>query len=68
MRIIVSLLILQFAHLNQLKGQHSNFNSQSNWSLNKRELQYGLGAKQFTGDLGGTPEIGTDYSLRDINV
>jgi hypothetical protein len=49
-------------------AQHSSFNSQSNWSLNKRELQFGLGGTQFTGDLGGTPNIGKDYSLRDINL
>lgn len=51
-----------------MSAQHSNYNSQSNWSLNKRELQFGFGATQFTGDLGGTPDIGTDYSLRDVNL
>jgi hypothetical protein len=50
-----------------LWGQHTNFNSQKNWSLNKRELQFGLGATQFNGDLGGSNSIGQDYSTKDID-
>jgi hypothetical protein len=50
-----------------LNAQHANFNSQRNWSLHKKELQIGVGATQFNGDLGGAAGIGRDYSLKDIN-
>ncbi|MEY4573149.1 MAG: hypothetical protein RLZ10_2433 [Bacteroidota bacterium] len=50
-----------------LFAQHTNFNSQRNWSLNKKELQFGLGATQFNGDLGGSYSIGQDYSTKDID-
>jgi hypothetical protein len=49
-------------------AQHANFNSQSNWSLNKHEVFIGLGASQFNGDLGGTPRNGFDYSIKDIDI
>ena len=48
-------------------AQHANFNSQRNWSLHKKELQIGVGATQFNGDLGGAEGIGRDYSLKDID-
>lgn len=48
-------------------SQFSNFNTQKNWSMNKKELQFGGGATQFLGDLGGQDGIGKDYSLADIN-
>lgn len=48
-------------------GQHTNFNTQSNWALNKKEWMLGFGGTQFTGDLGGRNQIGTDYSLVDID-
>lgn len=48
-------------------AQHTNFNTQRNWSLNKKELVFGFGATQFTGDLGGRNMIGKDYSLVDID-
>lgn len=50
-----------------ISGQHANFNSQRNNSLNKKEVQIGFGATQFNGDLGGADDIGTDYSLKDID-
>jgi len=50
-----------------IRAQHANFNSQRNWSLHKKELQIGLGATQFNGDLGGAEGIGRDYSLKDID-
>jgi hypothetical protein len=50
-----------------LDAQHANFNSQRNWSLHKKELQIGIGATQFNGDLGGAEGIGRDYSLKDID-
>ncbi len=68
MRLSNIILSIAIYLTNYTIAQHSNFNSQINWSLNKRELQFGHGATQFTGDLGGTPDIGADYSLRDINL
>src|SRR5574343_1952744 len=49
-------------------AQHTNFNTQRNWSLNKKEILFGIGATQFTGDLGGRNQVGKDYSLRDIDL
>lgn len=48
-------------------AQSSNFNTQRNWAMNKKEVTLGLGATSFLGDLGGANQIGTDYSLRDID-
>lgn len=48
-------------------GQHTNFNTQRNWSLNKKEVMFGIGATQFLGDLGGRDQIGKDYSLVDMD-
>lgn len=49
-------------------GQSSNFNSQKEWSKNKKEIMFQAGATQFLGDLGGRDKIGKDYSLADINM
>ena len=49
-------------------AQHTNFNTQRNWSLNKKEIVFGFGATQFTGDLGGRDQVGKDYSLADIDL
>lgn len=48
-------------------SQHTNFNTQRNWSLNKKEIMFGGGATQFLGDLGGRDQVGKDYSLADID-
>ncbi len=48
-------------------AQHTNFNTQRNWSLNKKEFYFGAGASQFLGDLGGGVGAGADYSLKDLN-
>lgn len=48
-------------------AQFSNFNTQRNWSMNKKEFVFGGGATQFLGDLGGGAGIGKDYSLADMN-
>lgn len=48
-------------------AQSSNFNTQRNWAMNKKEITLGLGATSFLGDLGGANQIGTDYSLKDID-
>lgn len=50
-----------------LSAQHINFNSQKNWSLNKKEILFGFGATQFNGDLGGGAAAGIDYSMKDID-
>jgi hypothetical protein len=49
-------------------AQHTNFNTQRNWSLNKKEILFGIGATQFTGDLGGRNQVGKDYSINDIDI
>ena len=60
-------LSIVFISTGNLWSQHTNFNSQKNWSLNKKELQFGLGATQFNGDLGGSYSVGQDYSTKDID-
>lgn len=59
--------LIVFTLITTVTAQHTNFNTQRNWSLNKKEIMFGLGATQFLGDLGGRDRIGTDYSLRDID-
>ena len=49
-------------------SQASYFNSQNNWSRNKKELVFNLGVTQFLGDLGGGKGVGKDYSLADLNI
>lgn len=34
-------------------GQKTNFNTQRNWAISKREVSFGAGVNQFLGDLGG---------------
>ncbi|MES2554867.1 MAG: hypothetical protein V4604_01890 [Bacteroidota bacterium] len=48
-------------------AQPTNFNTQRNWSMNKKELMIGLGGTSFLGDLGGANQDGTDYSLKDLD-
>jgi hypothetical protein len=48
-------------------SQFSNFNTQKNWSMHKKEIFFGGGSTQFLGDLGGQEGVGKDYSLADIN-
>ena len=70
MRSLKSIFIILFTLHSFPSGvfaQFTNFNSQRNWSLNKKELLFGLGATQFTGDLGGRDQIGKDFSLVDID-
>ena len=66
MKSFFSLVVFLF-FLVALHAQHANFNTQRNWSLHKKELQIGVGATQFNGDLGGAEGIGRDYSLKDID-
>jgi hypothetical protein len=65
MRYIFALIFISAAYGSYC--QHTNFNTQRNWSLNKKEIMFGFGVTQFTGDLGGRDQIGTDYSLVDID-
>jgi hypothetical protein len=58
--LITAITTLSFA-------QSSNFNTQRNWAMNKKEISLGFGVTQFLGDLGGANRIGTDYSLRDMD-
>jgi hypothetical protein len=51
----------------ELFAQFSNFNTQKNWTLNKKEIIFGAGGTQFLGDLGGRDDIGKNYSLADMN-
>jgi len=46
-------------------AQTSNFNTQRNWSFQKKEITLGLGGTNFLGDLGGANAIGSDYSVKD---
>lgn len=66
--IIKFLLTLIFVLPLLVLAQHSNFNTQRNWSLHKKELQIGIGATQFNGDLGGSVGVGRDYSIKDIDI
>ena len=59
------LFTLMSVNVYTLVAQNINFNSQKNWSLNKKELIFTVGATQFTGDLGGAGSYGHDYSLYD---
>lgn len=47
-------------------AQSTNFASKDDWRRTKQELILGLGATNFLGDLGGLDQIGTDYSIVDI--
>ncbi len=66
MKYFTSLIVL--LAVNFCFGQHTNFNTQRNWSLNKKEFMFGIGANQFLGDLGGKNQIGKDYSLVDLDL
>jgi hypothetical protein len=66
MKYIFTLLLLLLSLVSF--AQHTNFNTQRNWSLNKKEIMFGFGATQFTGDLGGNDQIGIDYRLKDIDL
>lgn len=65
MKNIASLIIVLLTTASY--AQHTNFNTQRNWSLNKKEIMFGFGATQFLGDLGGRDQVGTDYSLVDMD-
>ncbi|MFA9211593.1 MAG: hypothetical protein ACEQR5_07170 [Moraxellaceae bacterium] len=62
---ILTTFLMLFISIPFYFGQY--FNTQRNWSMNKKELVFGLGATGFLGDLGGADKIGTDYSLKDYD-
>lgn len=66
MKLLTGLVLLLAAGFTY--GQHTNFNTQRNWSLNKKEVMFGGGATQFLGDLGGRDQVGKDYSLADLDL
>ncbi len=59
-----SLLLGSFLSISSVISQ-SNFNTQRNWSMSKKEISIGFGGTNFLGDLGGANQIGTDYSIKD---
>lgn len=67
MKLKLTIIALVLATDFSVFSQFSNFNTQRNWSMNKKEFLFGGGATQFLGDLGGGPGVGKDYSLADIN-
>lgn len=62
--IIVVFLLTVFA--STVYAQNSHFETNHNWRFHRKELIVGLGVSQFLGDLGGRDQIGTDYSLSDL--
>lgn len=62
------LFLLVVCCITSVYGQHTNFNSQKNWSLNKKEFLIGVGGTNFLGDLGGRNQVGTDFSPADLDV
>lgn len=67
MKLILPLLSLVFVSSIYAQRPASNFNSSRNWSMNKHEIFFALGATQFLGDLGGRNQVGTQKSLADID-
>jgi hypothetical protein len=65
MRKLIPSLALLIAPFTAMHAQTPNFNSQTNWSINKKELRFGIGATQLLGDLGGSYGAGRPYSLKD---
>lgn len=49
-------------------AQSTHFRSNTNWTMNKKELVLNIGASQFLGDLGGQNGIGRQKSLRDLDI
>lgn len=47
-------------------AQPSNFNTQRNWSISKKELAIGFGATQFNGDLGGVNKLSSIHGFSDL--
>ena len=70
MKYFFALIIIIFTIVNNTFAQlikKENFNKRTNWRSNRHEMQIGLCATQFTGDLGGAGGQGIDYSTKDID-
>lgn len=67
MKNILLFAVVMFAGVS-LSQNHTNFNTSRNWSNNKKEIFFGLGASQFLGDLGGRDQVGKGYSLVDMDI
>ncbi|MDX1652739.1 MAG: hypothetical protein R3277_09615 [Brumimicrobium sp.] len=67
MKIFLPIIAVILAFNSHSQFSSSNFNSSRNWSLNKHEIFFALGATQFLGDLGGRNQVGTQKSLADID-
>lgn len=66
MRFILITALL-FTTLSSFGQFASNFNSSRNWSMNKHELFFAMGATQFLGDLGGLNQVGSQNSIIDLD-
>lgn len=62
--ILIAFILSTFIANSQMS---SNFNTSKNWSMNKKEYYFCVGATQFLGDLGGLDRIGTTKSPVDID-
>ncbi len=70
MKYFFVLIIIIFTIVNNTFAQlikKENFNKRTNWRSNRKEIQIGLCATQFNGDLGGAGGPGIDYSTKDID-
>jgi hypothetical protein len=63
---VASVLCLLFT-VSESIAQTDYFNSSRIWSLNKKEVYFGLSGTQFLGDLGGGPGIGRTKSPLDMD-
>ncbi len=52
-KVLFLLLLIYISSSSTCVGQPTNFNTQRNWAMNKREVSFGAGINQFLGDLGG---------------
>lgn len=68
MKIVYFFICLFFLVNVSIAQMASNFNNSKNWSMNKHEIFFLVGANQFLGDLGGLNRIGTKKSLADIDM
>lgn len=51
-----------------LLAQPSNFTGNKHWLYQRKEILFGVGAANILSDLGGLNQIGTDFSLADLEL
>ncbi|RFC53234.1 hypothetical protein DXU93_14295 [Brumimicrobium aurantiacum] len=61
------LTIFSLATLFSYSQSNGGFGNSNNWSLNKSEIFFSVGATQFLGDLGGLNREGTQNSIADLD-